>query len=115
MIGIEHEGKKLMSLFLASVNLEDHLSFRFIKIEDGPDIQSNYSILPKETCSVNSKAPGTLVIDYLLPGRNLYLIATGTGLASYGNHKIPEHMNVLTKLCLSPQCSMKMNWHTKMN
>ena len=30
---------------------------------------------------VNSKATGTLVQDNLLPGRNLYLIATGTGLA----------------------------------
>jgi len=32
---------------------------------------------------MNKKATGTLVIDYLKPGRNLYLIATGTGLAPF--------------------------------
>ena len=32
---------------------------------------------------MNDKATGTLVIDYLLPGRNLYLVATGTGLAPF--------------------------------
>ena len=32
---------------------------------------------------MNSKPTGTLVCDYLLPGRNLYLFSTGTGLAPF--------------------------------
>ena len=51
-----------------------------IKIQDYPT-----SSTPKEgdEILVNTKSTGTLVVDYLLPGRNLYLIATGTGLAPY--------------------------------
>ena len=30
-----------------------------------------------------TKSTGTLVCDYLLPGKNLYLFSTGTGLAPF--------------------------------
>ena len=30
---------------------------------------------------MSNKPTGTLILDNLLPGRNLYLISTGTGLA----------------------------------
>ena len=32
---------------------------------------------------INSKPTGTLVCDYLLPGRNLFMLSTGTGLAPF--------------------------------
>jgi ferredoxin--NADP+ reductase len=32
---------------------------------------------------VGRKPTGTLLIDYLLPGKNLYLLGTGTGMAPY--------------------------------
>ncbi len=32
---------------------------------------------------VGKKPTGTLVIDYLLPGKRLYLLSTGTGLAPF--------------------------------
>ena len=54
---------------------------------------------------VNSKATGTLVQDNLLPGRHLYLIATGTGLAPFlsiiRDPQIYEHYDriVLTHGC----------------
>ena len=84
MIGIEHEGKKLMRAYsFASANHEDHLEFLSIKIKDGPLTSKLQHIKEGDQVLVNSKATGTLVIDYLLPGRNLYLIATGTGLAPF--------------------------------
>lgn len=36
-----------------------------------------------DTLIVGSKPTGTLVVDYLLPGKRLYLFATGTGLAPF--------------------------------
>jgi len=84
MIGMEHEGKKLMRAYsFASANHEDHLEFLSIKIDDGPLTSKLQHIKEGDEILVNSKATGTLVIDYLLPGRNLYLIATGTGLAPF--------------------------------
>ena len=84
MIGIEHEGKKLLRAYsFASANHEDHLEFLSIKIQDGPLTSKLQHIKEGDEILVNSKSTGTLVIDYLLPGRNLYLIATGTGLAPY--------------------------------
>jgi ferredoxin--NADP+ reductase len=32
---------------------------------------------------VSTKPTGTLVLDHLIPGRNLYLLSTGTGLAPF--------------------------------
>ncbi len=84
MIGMEHEGKKLLRAYsFASANHEDHLEFLSIKIQDGPLTSKLQHIKEGDEILVNSKSTGTLVIDYLLPGRNLYLIATGTGLAPY--------------------------------
>jgi ferredoxin--NADP+ reductase len=85
MIGIEwHDGKKLMRAYsFASANHEDYLEFLSIKIDDGPLTSKLQYIKEGDEILVNSKATGTLVIDYLMPGRNLYLIATGTGLAPF--------------------------------
>lgn len=84
MIGMEHEGKKIMRAYsFASANHEDYLEFLSIKIQDGPLTSKLQHIKEGDEILVNPRSTGTLVIDYLLPGRNLYLIATGTGLAPY--------------------------------
>jgi ferredoxin--NADP+ reductase len=84
MIGIKHEGKKILRAYsFASANHEDQLEFISIKIQDGPLTSKLQHIKEGDDILINSKATGTLVIDYLLPGRNLYLISTGTGLAPF--------------------------------
>ena len=84
MIGLEREGKPLMRAYsLASANYEDELEFFSIKVPDGPLTSRLQGIRVGDELLVNSKATGTLVQDNLLPGRNLYLIATGTGLAPF--------------------------------
>jgi ferredoxin--NADP+ reductase len=84
MIGLEQEGKSLMRAYsLASANYEDELEFFSIKVPDGPLTSRLQSIRVGDELLVNSKATGTLVQDNLLPGKNLYLIATGTGLAPF--------------------------------
>ena len=84
MIGLEREGKPLMRAYsMASANYEDELEFFSIKVPDGPLTSKLQRIQVGDEVLVNSKATGTLEMDNLLPGKNLYLIATGTGLAPF--------------------------------
>ena len=42
---------------------------------------------------VDLKPTGTLLIDYLLPGKRLHLLGTGTGLAPFEqHHPRPRHL-----------------------
>jgi len=84
MIGLEHEGRPLLRAYsLASANYEDELEFFSIKVPDGPLTSKLQNIRPGDQVLVNNKPTGTLVTDNLLPGKHLYLIATGTGLAPF--------------------------------
>ncbi len=106
MIGLEVEGRPLLRAYsMASANYEDELEFFSIKVPDGPLTSRLQSIRVGDEVLVNSKATGTLVQDNLLPGRNLWLIATGTGLAPFlsiiRDPEIYEHYDtiVLTHGC----------------
>lgn len=84
MIGLEREGKPLLRAYsMASANYEDELEFFSIKVADGPLTSHLQNIRVGDEVLVNSKATGTLVVDNLLPGKNLYLLGTGTGLAPF--------------------------------
>lgn len=84
MIGLEVEGKPLMRAYsIASANYEEHLEFFSIKVPNGP-LTSRLQHLKKDDKLLVSKKPvGTLVIDDLTPAKNLFLFATGTGLAPF--------------------------------
>ena len=85
MIGLMQEnGKPLLRAYsIVSANYEDHLEFLSIKVPDGPLTSRLQHIQVGDTVVVGHKPTGTLVIDYLLPGRNLYLFGSGTGLAPF--------------------------------
>ena len=84
MIGLEEGGKKLLRAYsIVSPNYEDHLEFLSIKVPGGPLTSKLQHIKPGDTIIVGRKPTGTLLIDYLLPGKRLYLLATGTGLAPF--------------------------------
>jgi ferredoxin--NADP+ reductase len=84
MIGLEIEGRPLVRAYsLASANYEDQLEFFSIKVEDGPLTSRLRRLREGDPILVSRKATGTLVLDNLSPGRNLYLLATGTGLAPF--------------------------------
>tara|TARA_R110000823_G_scaffold27609_19_gene80540 strand:+ start:7418 stop:8191 length:774 start_codon:yes stop_codon:yes gene_type:complete len=84
MIGLEQAGKPLMRAYsMASANYDDELEFFSIKVPEGPLTSKLQNIRVGDELLVNSKSTGTLVPENLLPGRNLYLIATGTGLAPF--------------------------------
>lgn len=84
MLGMQVEGKPLMRAYsIASPNYDDELEFLSIKVPDGPLTSRLQNIQVGDEIFVSSKPTGTLVIDHLLAGRNLYLISTGTGLAPF--------------------------------
>lgn len=84
MIGLEDAGKKLLRAYsIVSPNYEDHLEFLSIKVPDGPLTSKLQHIRPGDRIIVGRKPTGTLLIDYLLPGKRLYLLSTGTGLAPF--------------------------------
>jgi len=85
MIGLRDEnGKPLLRAYsIVSANYEDHLEFLSIKVQDGPLTSRLQHIKVGDKIVVGKKPTGTLLIDYLLPGKNLYLFGTGTGLAPF--------------------------------
>ncbi len=84
MIGLKVNGKPLLRAYsIVSANYEDHLEFLSIKVPDGPLTSRLQHIDVGDSIIVGKKPTGTLVVDYLLPGRRLYLLSTGTGLAPF--------------------------------
>ncbi len=85
MIGLrDANGKQLLRAYsIVSANYEDHLEFLSIKVQDGPLTSKLQHIQVGDKIVVGKKPTGTLLIDYLLPGKNLYLFGTGTGLAPF--------------------------------
>lgn len=84
MIGLRVNGKPLLRAYsIVSANYEEHLEFLSIKVPDGPLTSRLQHIQPGDTIIVGRKPTGTLVIDYLLPGKRLWLMSTGTGLAPF--------------------------------
>ncbi|MFM2210350.1 MAG: hypothetical protein RIQ96_1993 [Pseudomonadota bacterium] len=84
MIGLRVNNKPLLRAYsIVSANYEDHLEFLSIKVPDGPLTSRLQHIQPGDSIVVGRKPTGTLLIDYLLPGKNLYLLGSGTGLAPF--------------------------------
>ncbi|GAA6134063.1 ferredoxin--NADP reductase [Oceaniserpentilla sp. 4NH20-0058] len=84
MIGLQLEDKPLMRAYsIASANYEEEMEFFSIKVEDGPLTSRLQKIQPGDEILISKKPTGTLLVDDVLPGKNLYLLSTGTGLAPF--------------------------------
>ena len=84
MIGLETEKRPLMRAYsIASANHEEHLEFFSIKVPNGPLTSRLQRIRVGDPLIVSRKPVGTLVLDDLLPGKRLYCLSTGTGLAPF--------------------------------
>lgn len=84
MVGLEVEGKPLARAYsIASSNYEDELEFFSIKVQNGPLTSRLQHIKVGDPILIGRKPVGTLVLDDLRPGKNLYLLGTGTGLAPF--------------------------------
>jgi ferredoxin--NADP+ reductase len=84
MIGLPVDGKPLLRAYsVASANHEEHLEFLSIKVPNGPLTSRLQHLKVGDEVIVGRKPVGTLVVDDLKPGKHLYLLATGTGLAPF--------------------------------
>ncbi|MCI5110840.1 MAG: ferredoxin--NADP reductase [Marivita sp.] len=92
MIGLmqtdEKTGKEkplLRAYSIASPAWDEELEFYSIKVQDGPLTSRLQHIQPGDQIILRPKPVGTLVHDALLPGKRLWLFATGTGIAPFAS------------------------------
>jgi len=84
MIGLMVEGRPLLRAYsMASAVYDEQLEFLSIKVPNGPLTSRLQNIVPGDEVLIGRKPTGTLLHDNLLPGRNLYFLSTGTGLAPF--------------------------------
>ncbi|UOF94046.1 MAG: ferredoxin--NADP reductase [Bordetella sp.] len=84
LIGILINDKPIMRAYsIVSANYEKHLEFLSIKIQQGLLTSTLQNIKIGDKIFISAKPVGTLILDNLKPGKNLYLFSTGTGLAPF--------------------------------
>ena len=81
MIGLLGDnGKPLLRAYsVASPSYDEKLDFLSIKVQDGPLTSKLQKVQPGDQIYLGRKPTGTLVADALLPGKRIWLFATGTG------------------------------------
>ena len=87
MIGLMGDnGKPLLRAYsIASPNWDEELEFYSIKVPDGPLTSRLQHIQIGDEIILRPKPVGTLVHDALLPGKHIWFLATGTGLAPFAS------------------------------
>ena len=87
MIGLlDDKGKPLLRAYsIASPAWDEELEFYSIKVPDGPLTSRLQHIQPGDEIILRPKPVGTLVLDALLPGKRLWFLATGTGIAPFAS------------------------------
>ena len=84
MIGLPGEGRPLLRAYsIASPAWAEEIEFLSIKVPDGPLTSRLQQIQPGDPIFLGRKPTGTLVTDALLPGKRLFFLSTGTGLAPF--------------------------------
>ena len=83
-LGLRLEGKLVPRAYsIVSDPDEPDLEFLSIHVPDGELTSQLAEADIGDSVWINSKVTGSLTVDHVLPGRNLYLLATGTGIAPF--------------------------------
>lgn len=87
MIGLmDDRGKPLLRAYsIASPAWDEELEFYSIKVPDGPLTSQLQHIKVGDQIILRPKPVGTLVLDALLPGKRVWFLATGTGIAPFAS------------------------------
>lgn len=106
MLGLMVNGKPLLRAYsIASPSWDDGLDFFSIKVAEGPLTSRLQAIKPGDTILLGAKSVGTLVHDALLPGKRLYLLSTGTGIAPFASIiRDPETYERFDQIILTHTC-----------
>jgi ferredoxin--NADP+ reductase len=84
MIGLKDGDKPLLRAYsIASPSWEDHLEFFSVKVPGGPLTSRLQHLEVGNYIFLSNKPVGTLVVDALQPGKRLFMVGTGTGLAPF--------------------------------
>ncbi len=109
MIGLPGEsGKPILRAYsIASPFWDEELEFYSIKVPDGPLTSRLQNIRPGDQVIVKTKPTGTLVLDALLPGKRLWMLSTGTGVAPFASlMREPETYEKFEHVVLTQTCRM---------
>lgn len=107
MIGLLNEkGKPLLRAYsIAAPFWSEDLSFYSIKVQDGPLTSRLQHVQPGDYLIMKTKPVGTLVLGALLPGKRLYMISTGTGIAPFASLiRDPEVYEQYEQVILTHTC-----------
>ncbi|MEQ8403738.1 MAG: ferredoxin--NADP reductase [Oceanicaulis sp.] len=106
MLGLTVEGKPLLRAYsVASPSWDEELEFFSIKVPDGPLTSRLCDIEAGDKILLGTKAVGTLVLDALTPGKRLYLLSTGTGIAPFASIvRDPETYERYDQVILTHTC-----------
>lgn len=95
----------LRAYSIASPSWDDELEFYSIKVPDGPLTSRLQEIAPGDQLILRPKPVGTLVLDALLPGKRLWMICTGTGVAPFASLlRDPETWEQYDEVILAHTC-----------
>ena len=107
MIGLMGDnGRPLLRAYsIASPSWDDELEFYSIKVPDGPLTSKLQHLNVGDQIILRPKPVGTLVHDALLPGKRLWLFATGTGIAPFASLvRDPETYEKFDRVILTHTC-----------
>jgi ferredoxin/flavodoxin---NADP+ reductase len=106
MIGLPNAEKPVYRAYsVASPSWDEEIEFFSIKVPDGPLTEHLQKIRPGDTVLMRKKPTGTLVLDALLPGKRLYLLSTGTGVAPFASLiRDPETYEKFEEVVLVQTC-----------
>jgi ferredoxin--NADP+ reductase len=84
MLGLQAADRKIVRAYsIASANYEEHLEFYSIKVPDGALTSRLQHVTAGSPVLISCKPTGTLVLRDLRPGKRLFLLASGTGVAPF--------------------------------
>lgn len=106
MIGLMNGERPLLRAYsIASPAWDDQLAFYSIKVPNGPLTSRLQTIQPGDEILLGRKPTGTLVLDALTPGRRLFLLSTGTGVAPFASLiREPETYALYEQVILTHTC-----------
>ncbi len=106
MLGLPDEAKPVMRAYsIASPAWDESLEFFSIKVAGGPLTERLQKIQVGDEILLRPKTTGTLVNDALLPGKRLFMLSTGTGVAPFVSLiRDPETYEKFEQVILTHTC-----------
>ncbi|ATW06174.1 Ferredoxin--NADP reductase [Candidatus Hodgkinia cicadicola] len=84
MIGLVINSRPVFRAYsICSASWQHTLEFYSIKVPNGPFTSFLQKLTPKSAVIIKVKATGTLTLSSLKPGKRLFLLCTGTGVAPF--------------------------------